>query len=49
MKFREDVVDGKDNCILFINGLIILFLMEVKFWYKFLEVGIEMIINRIGR
>lgn len=49
MKLREDVVDGKDNCIPLTNGPITLSLMEAKLWYKFLEVGTEMIINRTGR
>uniref|UniRef100_K1R5T1 Spermine synthase n=1 Tax=Magallana gigas TaxID=29159 RepID=K1R5T1_MAGGI len=48
MKLREDVVDGKDNCIPLTNGPITLSLMEAKLWYKFLEVGTEMIINRTG-
>lgn len=49
MKLREDVVDGKDNCIPLTNGPISMSLMEAKLWYKFLEVGTEMIINRTGR
>lgn len=41
--------DDENNCIPQINGSITLSLMEAKLWYKFLEVGTEMIINRTGR
>lgn len=48
-KSRDDLSDDKDDCIPLINGPITLSLMEAKLWYKFLEVGTEMIINRTGR
>nr|XP_022321930.1 T-box transcription factor TBX20-like isoform X2 [Crassostrea virginica] len=48
-KSREDISDDNDDCIPLINGSITLSLMEAKLWYKFLEVGTEMIINRTGR
>lgn len=49
MKLREDMGDGKDNCILLTNGPITMSLMEAKLWYTFLKAGTEMIINRTGR
>nr|XP_011426899.2 T-box transcription factor TBX20 [Crassostrea gigas] len=49
MQWSSDFPDDENNCIPQINGSITLSLMEAKLWYKFLEVGTEMIINRTGR
>lgn len=49
MQWSSDFPDEENNCIPQINGSITLSLMEAKLWYKFLEVGTEMIINRTGR
>lgn len=48
-KSRDDISDDNDDCSPLINGPITLSLVEAKLWYKFLEVGTEMIINRTGR
>lgn len=49
MQLSSDFPDEENNCIPQINGSITVSLMEAKLWYKFLEVGTEMIINRTGR
>lgn len=47
IRLKEDLVD--DNCLLEKNGDLILVLIGVRFWNKFLEIGIEMIISWKGR
>lgn len=49
MQCSTDSPDEENNSILQINGSITLSLMEAKLWYKFLEIGTEMAINRTGR
>lgn len=49
MQCSTDFPDEENNSIPQINGSMTLSLMEAKLWYKFLEVGTEMIINRTGR
>lgn len=47
IRLKEDLVD--DDCLLEKNGDLILVLIGVRFWNKFLEIGIEMIISWKGR
>lgn len=47
IRLNEDLVD--DDCLLEKNGDLILVLIGVRFWNRFLEIGIEMIISWKGR
>lgn len=47
IRLKEDLVD--DDCLLEKNGDLILVLIGVRFWNRFLEIGIEMIISWKGR
>ena len=49
MQCSTDSPDEENSSILQINGSITLSLKEAKLWYKFLEIGTEMAINRTGR
>nr|XP_022327743.1 T-box transcription factor mls-1-like isoform X3 [Crassostrea virginica] len=46
---EKSVLGETDDCIQQINGAIVLSLVEAKLWYRFLELGTEMIINKTGR
>lgn len=47
IRLNEDLVD--DDCLLEKNGDLIFVLIGVRFWNRFLEIGIEMIISWKGR
>lgn len=47
IRLKEDLVD--DDCLLEKNGDLIFVLIGVRFWNRFLEIGIEMIISWKGR